>query len=166
MFFCFCFSFSLPVGCQKYMHPNLYGKKYWLVWRKGLSRSKWFRHRLQICVFSGLVIGWWLKLRAAHQYPTQSWVPPPPAVCSTFDPKLGRLANEWVTFPWKIGICMGLLSKSAAARLYHYQTWTPPGLTTIQSRMIGLTFIILYYNSYWKCGHFTKLIWFTTYYSS
>ena len=31
-------------------------------------------HMLQICVFSGLVIGWWSKLRAAHPYPTQVWV--------------------------------------------------------------------------------------------
>ena len=30
----------------------------------------------EICTFSGLVIGWWSKLRAAHPYPTQSWVPP------------------------------------------------------------------------------------------
>ena len=44
--------------------------------RKGPSRNKRFRHTLQICVFSGSVIGWWSKLRAAHPYPTQSWVPP------------------------------------------------------------------------------------------
>ena len=45
--------------------------------KKGPSRNKWFRHRSQICVFSGLVIGWWSKIRATHPYPTQSWVPPP-----------------------------------------------------------------------------------------
>ena len=50
--------------------------------KKGPSRNKWFRHRSQICVFSGLVIGWRSKLRAAHPYPTQSWVPP--AVCQLF----------------------------------------------------------------------------------
>ena len=44
--------------------------------RKGPSRNKWFRHRLQICIFSGFVIGWWSKLRAAYPYPTQSWIPP------------------------------------------------------------------------------------------
>ena len=44
--------------------------------KKGRSQNKWFRHRSQICAFSGLVIGWWSKLWAAHPYPTQSWVPP------------------------------------------------------------------------------------------
>ena len=39
-------------------------------------RKKWFRHRFQIFVFSGLVIGWWLKLWAGHSYPTQIWVRP------------------------------------------------------------------------------------------
>ena len=48
--------------------------------KKGPSRSKWFRRKLQICIFSGLVTGWWLKLRAVHPYPTQSWVPPPPGL--------------------------------------------------------------------------------------
>ena len=69
------FSFSLPIGCQVLMHANLHGRKYWLALKKGPSRNKWFRHRSQICVFSGLVIGWWSKLWAAHPYPTQSWVP-------------------------------------------------------------------------------------------
>ena len=46
--------------------------------KKGPSRNKWLRHRLKIFVFSGLVIGWWLKLWAGHQYPIQIWVPPPP----------------------------------------------------------------------------------------
>ena len=45
--------------------------------KKGPSKNKWFRYRLQFRVFSGLVIGWWSKLRAAPPYPTQSWVPPP-----------------------------------------------------------------------------------------
>ena len=46
--------------------------------KKGPSRNKWFRHRLQIFVFSGLVIGWWLKRWAGLPYPTQIWVPRPP----------------------------------------------------------------------------------------
>ena len=72
------FSSGLPIGCQKIpMHPNLHGKKYWFVLKKGPSRNKWFRHRLQIFVFSGLVIGWWLKLWAGHPYPNQIWVRPP-----------------------------------------------------------------------------------------
>ena len=29
-------------------------------------------------VFSGLVIGWWSKLRAGRPYPTQIWIPPGP----------------------------------------------------------------------------------------
>ena len=44
-----------------------------------------------------------------------------------FEPKLGRLVYEWVTFSWKIGICMGLLSNFAAAPPYQNQTQvTPP----------------------------------------
>ena len=71
------FPFSLPTGCQKVlMHPNLYGKKYWLVLKRVLQEANGLSYRLQICIFSGFVIGWWLKLRAAHPYPTQSWVPP------------------------------------------------------------------------------------------
>ena len=34
-------------------------------------KKKWFRHRLQFCVFSGLVIGWSSKFRATPPYPTQ-----------------------------------------------------------------------------------------------
>ena len=44
------------------------------------KKQNWFRYRLQICIFSGLVIGWWSKLRAAPPYPSQIWVPPPPRV--------------------------------------------------------------------------------------
>ena len=51
--------------------------------KNGPSRNKWFRHsRLQICVFSGLVIGWWSKLWARHPYPTQISVPPLPQAWS------------------------------------------------------------------------------------
>ena len=40
------FPFSLPIGCQKVlMHPNLYGKKYWLVLKRVLQEG------------NGLVIG-------------------------------------------------------------------------------------------------------------
>ena len=40
------FPFSLPIGCQKVlMHPNLYGKKYWLVLKRVLQEA------------NGLVIG-------------------------------------------------------------------------------------------------------------
>ena len=43
------FSFSLPIGCQKVLllHPNLHGKKVLVGLKKGPSRNKWFRHRLQ-----------------------------------------------------------------------------------------------------------------------
>ena len=60
--------------------------------RKGPSRNKWFRYRLQICVFSGFVIGWWSKLRAAHPYPTQSWVPP--GSIWEWDPHQKELINK------------------------------------------------------------------------
>ena len=36
------------------MHPNLYGKKTLIGFKKGPSRNKWFTHGLQIYVFSGL----------------------------------------------------------------------------------------------------------------
>ena len=38
------------------------GKKYWLVKEKGPLKNKWFGISLQICVFSGLVTGWWSEL--------------------------------------------------------------------------------------------------------
>ena len=51
--------------------------------------------------------------------------------CSKFSQKLDRLVYEWVTFSWKIGIFMGLLSNSTAAHPYQNQTWVPPqGLKT------------------------------------
>ena len=41
--------------------------------------------------------------------------------------KIGSIElYEWVTFSWKIGTCMGLLSNSAAAHPYQNQTWVPP----------------------------------------
>ena len=43
--------------------------------------------------------------------------------CSIFGTKLVRLVYEWVTFSWKIGICMGLLSNSAAAHPYQKVTY-------------------------------------------
>ena len=54
------------------------------AWQKALiglkkvrSKNKQFTYGLQIYVFSGLLMGWWSKLRAARQYPTHIWVPPP-----------------------------------------------------------------------------------------
>ena len=44
----------------------------------------------------------------------------------TSGPKLSRLVYKWVTFSWKIGICMVLLSNSVAAHPYQNQTWVPP----------------------------------------
>ena len=44
--------------------------------------------------------------------------------------KFGRLVYEWVTFSWKTGICMGLLSNSMAAHPYQNQTWAPRGWHT------------------------------------
>ena len=40
-------------------------------------------------------------------------------------PKLNWLVYEWVTFSWKIGIRMGLLSNSAVAHPYQNQTLVP-----------------------------------------
>ena len=37
---------------------------------------------------------------------------------SKFGRKFGQLVFEWITFSWKIGICMSLLSNFAAARPY------------------------------------------------
>ena len=37
------FPFSLPIGCLKVlMHPNLYGKKYWLVLKRVLQEANGF----------------------------------------------------------------------------------------------------------------------------
>ena len=41
-------------------------------------------------------------------------------------PKSGQMVYEWVTFSWKIGICMGLLSNSVVACPYQNQIWVPP----------------------------------------
>ena len=66
----------LPIGCQNVLlNPQLQDKKYWWVSKKVPSKNKWFRFRLQFCFFSGLVIGWWSKLRAAPPYPNRIWVP-------------------------------------------------------------------------------------------
>ena len=46
--------------------------------------------------------------------------------CSKFGQKMDRLVYERVTFSWKIGICMGLLSNSVVAHPYQNQTWVPP----------------------------------------
>ena len=51
---------------KKYSCMLIYMVKSTDWFKKGPSRNKWFRHRLQICIFSGLVIGWWSKLWAAH----------------------------------------------------------------------------------------------------
>ena len=47
-----------------------------------------------------------------------------------FCSKLGQLVCEWVTFSWKIGICMSLLSNSLVAHPYPNQTWVPQGTHT------------------------------------
>ena len=71
------FSLSLHIGCQNVLQkPNLQDKKYWLVQRRGPSKSEWFRYRLQFCVFFGLAFGRWSNLRVAPPYPNQIWVPP------------------------------------------------------------------------------------------
>ena len=41
-------------------------------------------------------------------------------------PKIGPIGIWMVTFSWKTGICMGLLSNSVAAHPYQNQTWVPP----------------------------------------
>ena len=37
-----------------------------------------------------------------------------------------KLVYEWVTFSWKIGICMGSTFKFCGAHPYQNQTWVPP----------------------------------------
>ena len=39
-------------------------------------------------------------------------------IWSKFGPKSGKLVFEWITFLWKIGICMGHTFNFSAARLY------------------------------------------------
>ena len=54
---------------------------------------------MEICILSGLVIGWWSKFWAAHPYPTQSWVPP-------------RNPKVLITLKWrasKHGLCIYIL---------------------------------------------------------
>ena len=73
------FPLAYLIGCQKVpIHPNSHGKKYWFDLKKGPSRNKWFRQRLQIFVFSGLVIGWWLKLGPDFRTQLKFEYPPPP----------------------------------------------------------------------------------------
>ena len=60
--------------------------------------------------------------------------------CPKFGTNLSRLVYEWVTFSWKIGTCMGVLSNYMAAHPYHNQTWVPPGtLSTKYFKTIGVT---------------------------
>ena len=97
------------------INPNLHVKKYVLIGlKKGLSKNKWFRYRLQFCFFSGLVIGWWwLKLQAAPPYPTQSWVTPPP--------RLGTEFSNWVEwFPIKLHYGTAAPFKIALWDMYVY----------------------------------------------
>ena len=59
------FSFGLPIGCQKVLHashPIYMVRSTDLFFKKKPLTNKWFRYRLQICIFSSLVIGWWSKL--------------------------------------------------------------------------------------------------------
>ena len=55
--------------------------------------------------------------------------------CSKFGSKLDWLVYEWITFSWKIPLCMGLLSNSMAAHPNQIQTWVtpPPSLGLIWS---------------------------------
>ena len=61
-----------------------------------------------------------------------------------FGPKLCRLVYKWVTFSWKIGICMGLLSNFAAAHPYQNQSWVPP-------RAIIMSIIAQYFKNCFSC---------------
>ena len=68
-------------------------------------------------------------------------------------PQLGHLVYEWVTFSWKIGICMGLLSNSTAVYSYQNQTWVPPSPIWPYPTLIfkpGLTFS--FYRSIYRRG--------------
>ena len=49
----------------------------------------------------------------------------PKQILEKLGAKLVGLVYEWVTFSWKIGIYMGLLSNSMAAHPYQNQTWVP-----------------------------------------
>ena len=50
------FPFSLPIGCQKVlMHPNLYGKKYWLVLKRVLQEANDF---VIGCKFASSLVLW------------------------------------------------------------------------------------------------------------
>ena len=62
---------------------------------------------------------------------------------------MAQLVYEWVTFSWKIGICMGLLSNLTAARPYQNQTWVPPvppppactGIDVLESSSVLFLFV-------------------------
>ena len=54
--------------------------------KKGPWRNKWFRHRSQICIFSGLVIGWWLKFRPHIRTQLKVEYPPGPKTNFYFCP--------------------------------------------------------------------------------
>ena len=65
-----------------------------------------------------------------------------------FCSKLGRLVHKWVTFSWKIGICMGLISNSSTARPYQNQTWVQPGFLYSNSK-----FKVTYKNADFECRY-------------
>ena len=66
---------TLPIGVKKYLCIPIYMVKSTDLFKKSPSRKNRLDtgrgHRLQISVFSGLIIGWWLKFWAGHPYPTQ-----------------------------------------------------------------------------------------------
>ena len=63
-----------------------------------------------------------------------TWVENQPLGMGMTPYKMQNLVYEWVTFSWKIGTCMDLLSNSMAAHPYQKQTWVPPGTCPRTSR--------------------------------
>ena len=90
-----------------------------LTWASKISLLvyEWPLIKCKIWYMNGAIFKIWPNL-------SQNWL--------KFKKIWGRLVYEWVTFSWKTGICMGLLSNSVAAHPYQNQIWVPPrGLLTI-----------------------------------
>ena len=82
------FPFSLPIGCQKVlMHPNLYGKMYWLVLKRVLQEANGlvigckFASSLVLLQGGGRNFGPHIRAQPKVEYPPggcpQSWIPVP-----------------------------------------------------------------------------------------
>ena len=137
--------------------------------KKSPSRNIWFRHRLQICIFSGLDIEWWSKLLAGHPYPTQIWVPP-----------LGlKLINFWVNS------CLGSaeynwVETGRGHKIYHFPVWYRAkdhmslwgwGARTLLCRTfihniqtgtkpeVMVSKVVICFTQYWRAQIINKMLW-------